>query len=409
MAACEFLNTDATEKAVNRIAEISDLRLKFAGLDGLLPKLPTPARAAAASRELEQLPRSTVDPELLVPLICLLVRHVPSARKANSERCIDAFARLDDHGKVANGGLLIDTFKPGREVVESIWGAVSRLREEDQIFAYAGLGPWLETSQIANALKLLVKLESDDPLVWIALLRRANELNMLRLVKESMEVLENGFIVSHLIERLAAELPLELVESIFQQEKSLDYSAEKAFRHLTYPAVGALAVRAAELGDMGLALDFLELRKGSYQSGDTSVERVYELAPKSWSERLVEYCEELHISDQPGALAKLIMKVPRKRRRALAELIVDKLSSRTIIGTDRMRIMRELEPVLNRLAKSAIASMWSSCLDRSSKLGREETLEDISCFASILVHHFGATAAQMLDDAMRIGGTDHWP
>src|SRR5207253_6435735 len=179
------------------------------------------------------------------------------------------------------------------------------------------------------------------------------------------------------------------------------------FRHLDYPAVGALAVRAAELGDMELALDFLELRKGSYQSGDTSVERVYELAPKSSSERLVEYSEKLYISDQPAALAKLIMKVPRKRRRALAELIVDKLSSRTSTGTDRMRIMGELEPELKRLPKSVIASMWSSCLDRSSKLGREKTLEDVSCFASILVHHFGPTAAQMLDHAMRIGGTDH--
>jgi hypothetical protein len=409
MAACEFLNTDATEKAVNRIAKISDLRLKFAGLDALLPKLPTPARAAAASRELEQLSRSTVDAELLVPLICLLVRHVPSARKANSERCIDAFMRLDDHGKVANGGLLIETFKPGREVVESIWAAVSGLQEEDQIFAYAGLGPWLETSQIANSLKLLVKLESDDPLVWTALLRRANELNMLRLVKESMDALQNGLIVSHLIERLAAELPLELVESILQQEKALDYSVEKAFRHLGYRAVGALAVRAAELGDMGLALDFMELRKASHESGDTTVERVYELAPKSWSERLVEYSEQLYIRDQPGALAKLIMKVPRKRQRALVELIVDKLSSRASTGTDRMRIMRELEPDLNRLPKSVIASMWSSCLDRSSKLGREETLEDVSCFASTLVHHFGPTAAQMLDEAIRIGGSDHWP
>jgi hypothetical protein len=317
--------------------------------------------------------------------------------------------QLEDFAKVANGGLLVEVFKPEFEIMDSIWAALSRLPEEDRVFAYAGLGPWLDSGHVASALKLLVKQEKYDAPVWIALLRRASQLEIARLVVESILSLETGIFGSKLIEQLAPELSLASLESISQYETSLDYTAAKAFRHLGSETLGALAVRAAELGDLDLTLAYLELRKGSRHSGDTSLERIYKVAPKSWSERLIEYSKQLYADEQPVALANLVMKLSRKRRTALVEHIFAKLSTGESISTDRMRIMRKLEPELKRLPTSVVASMWAGSLDRSSKLGRDHTLDDVGCFAPILVHHFGPKVAQTLDDAIRIGGTDHWP
>jgi len=217
---------------------------------------------------------------------------------------------------------------------------------------------------------------------------------------------ENRHIRSQLIEDTAPDLPLETLYSINARvESSLIFE-----EHVSLKGLGALAVRAAELGDMVLALSFLDRKGNSTFNGDRTLQDVYQLAPRSWINELIERAQELPPAVRSVALAELVNRVPRRRRRALVESIVESAASlRYAQNERRLDVIRMIEPELRRLPTSALVSIWTAAMRHSMEQGREEILVDVRAFAPTLISRLGPEIALKLDEAICLGGGDVWP
>ncbi len=198
-------------------------------------------------------------------------------------------------------------------------------------------------------------------------------------------------------------MPLETLYSAAERVEDAVFFAHSVF--------DALAVRATELGNKDLALRFLDWildwKEKARYGDDRTLERVYQLAPSSWSDVLIARAEKLNPSDRAIALVQLIDRIPRNQRRPLVESIV--ASAASLRGEERLRVIHVLEPELRRLPTSTVVSMWTDAMRRSSEGGREEVLIDVRAFARMLVSHFGPEIALKLDEAIRLAGGEFWP
>jgi hypothetical protein len=232
----------------------------------------------------------------------------------------------------------------------------------------------------------------------VALTRRASTLLDAELVRECLDAPSSKYLQRKLIVDTAPELPLEALAPVGALVD--DYSDK---------ALGALAVRAAELGDMNLTLRFLERKGEANPLADRTLQYVYRLAPSSWADALITHAEKLRPAEQALALVELIDRTPRKHRRALVESIVESAASlRLAQNGERLRVIHMLGGELRRLPKSEIVSKWTQAMHHSMH-SREEILIDVRAFAPTLVSHFGPEIALRLDEAIRLGGGEIWP
>ena len=407
VGASHFLTSTAKESALKRISEIANLGLRLVALEALLPELQEPTLTTAVSGEIENLPRWEANPKLFVPLMCLITRLAPSAASRYSEQLWRAFERLSTAGKVLNAGCMIEALGRAPEIMAIAWLSANQLKEEQKPAAFSELTPWMDRAQIEVALKLFVEQERTDEQSWVPLLRRASQLDLPGLITEALEEIGNEMISSDFIEAVAPSFTSNILSWISMRLEN----ADRRDRLISsFHALSSLALRAAELGKLDLALDFIRYRGSSRHSGDDTLERIFELAPASWADRLIEFSESLYESEQPVVLSKLVGKVGLQQRSTLIPSIFSKLlAARGITSETRLAVVRELAPYLMKLSKLEVASTWNACLEHSSEIGREEVFADVCGFAPILVHHFGSEVASKLADAITVGGTEHWP
>ncbi len=396
-AAAGLLDSSSKDLAAKRVAALDDAEARLSGLNSLLRHLPEPERERLALQELDRQAEWSYDPEFVVSAFGALALHVPKARRPPADQLIATFRRLPARSKVTFAGHLAGNADVAVQVMQEAFAAALRVPERDRPAAMVELASWLDPSQIANVL--------DDPetqgnaALTESLARRAAELRNAQLVVKCLSAEHNGSARSKLIAKVAPELRLDMLPAVatLEDESSL------------YQGLSALAVRAAELGDISLALHFLG-RKGSTRSGgDRTLETVYRLAPASSAALLIDRAREMRPSERASVLVELVGRVPARTRRPVIQSIVKDIQDRYTPSHERLHVMRALTPELTRLPISEIVSMWTSSLRQSATRGREEVLVDVLAFAPILAARFGREIALELDEAIRLGGVDSWP
>jgi hypothetical protein len=399
-AVAHLLDDGAKHEAYQRVAALDDIEARLAGLDALLPHLEESWRREAVSAELARKAEWAEDPELFVFAISALAPHAPEIVRPHLEGLVAAFGRLTPTAKLAFADRLANETDCAREIIDATLAAANELTEQERPSAIAELAPWLDPSQIAHAVSWL-SVHQDLHIVpaLVELIRRAAALGDTALVRECLGMPENRSTRSDLIEAVAPELPLETLSPAAVLEEPGGFKG-----------LGALAVRAAELGDMGLALSLLDQKGASRFSGDQTLERVYQLAPSSWVDTLIARAENFYPWERATALVGLVDRTPHTRRRALVESIVESAASLRVAQNEkRLHVIRALEPELRCLPASAVVSMWTNAMRCNAGYDREEVLIDIRAFAPTLVSHLGPEIVLKLDEAIRLGGREVWP
>ncbi len=131
-----------------------------------------------------------------------------------------------------------------------------------------------------------------------------------------------------IIQNTAPLLPIETLRFIH----GLVWDAGGFDGHLSSTALVDLAMRAAVLGDMNLALAFLDVKGENLSSNDRSIEEIYRLAPASFFAVLRERCRKAFPSDRASLLAALVGSVPDADRPSLIPEIVENRSCRNCPG-----------------------------------------------------------------------------
>jgi hypothetical protein len=402
-AVVHLLDDTAKDEAYRRVAAIDDTKARLAGLGQLLPHLEASRRWEAVTVELtrksEWAWEWSSDPETYIFAISVLAPVAPEAMRPHLEGVDAAFYWLGPWEKVEFAVLLMNEVGLAHEVIDETLAAIDELPEHRRTAAVALLAPWLDSSQIVYAMSWLADHQYlDIEPTLVALTRRASTLLDAELVRECLDAPSSKYLQRKLIVDTAPELPLEALAPVGALVD--DYSDK---------ALGALAVRAAELGDMNLTLRFLERKGEANPLADRTLQYVYRLAPSSWADALITHAEKLRPAEQALALVELIDRTPRKHRRALVESIVESAASlRLAQNGERLRVIHMLGGELRRLPKSEIVSKWTQAMHHSMH-SREEILIDVRAFAPTLVSHFGPEIALRLDEAIRLGGGEIWP
>jgi hypothetical protein len=402
-AVSHLLDDAVKDEAYRRVAAIDDTKARLSGLGELLPHLETSRRWEAVSveltRESEWSWEWSWEPETYIFATSVLAPAAPEAMRPHLESVDAAFDWLGPWEKV-EFAVLLNEADFAHEVIDEALAAVEELPKYRRPAAIALLAPWLDGSQIVRALSWLADHQDlDIEPALVALTTRASALRDADLVSECLNAPKSGFMLRKLIEDSAPELPLEALSPAGALVE--DHSGT---------ALGALAVRAAELGDMNLALRFLD-RKGEAGSiEDRTLQRVYQFAPSSWAEVLITRAEKIRPEERATALLELIDRTPRKQRRYLVESIVESAASLQLaLDGERLRVMHVLGPELRRLPISAIVAKWTQAMQHSSMYSRNEIFVDVRAFSPTLVSHFGSAIALRLDEAILLGGGEVWP
>jgi len=403
-AAAHLLDDAARHEAYQRVSAIDNVQARHAGLVILLPRLERHRRREAVRTEWARKSEWSEDSEDALWAIAVLASNAPDIVRPHLKNLDAAFDRLSPKSKAVFAILWTGGRDYTHPFIDKALIAVDELPEWERPYEIARLAPWLDPSQIAHVMSWLSvhqDLAIVPALAW--LIRRAAALGNAALVLELLGVPEDEVTLSELIEETAPELPLETLYSAAERVEDAVFFAHSVF--------DALAVRATELGNKDLALRFLDWildwKEKARYGDDRTLERVYQLAPSSWSDVLIARAEKLNPSDRAIALVQLIDRIPRNQRRPLVESIV--ASAASLRGEERLRVIHVLEPELRRLPTSTVVSMWTDAMRRSSEGGREEVLIDVRAFARMLVSHFGPEIALKLDEAIRLAGGEFWP
>jgi len=393
-AVAYLLDDAARHEAYQRVSVIDDVQMRLTGLGALLPHLEQRRRREAVLTELARKSEWSQEPEVFARAIAVLAPNAPDVVRPHLKDLAAAFDRLRPEMKVVFAGLLADGTDFAHELIEKALTAVDELPERERLDAIARLALWLDPLQITHVMSWLSvhqDLDIAPALAW--LIRRAAALGNATLVLELLDVPEDEFTRSELIEETAPKLPLETLSSAAA---------------LANGVLGALAIRATELGDKDLAFLFLDRKEEEAWYGeDRTLEHVYQLAPSSWADVLIARAEKLNSRDRAIALVQLIDRIPRNQRRPFVESIVE--SAASLWDEERLRVIHVLEPELRRLPTSTVVSMWTHAMRRSSEGRREEVLVAVRAFARTLVSHFGPEIALKLDVAIRLVGGEFWP
>lgn len=172
----------------------------------------------------------------------------------------------------------------------------------------------------------------------------------------------------------------------------------------------AIALRAAELGEIQLALELLEELSGMHPEWSKFAPAVLAAAPRSSTETLLTYARGLGPGERFIALAALVPKVNRSQRPPLVlEAFANARGWTGASSEVRVDVLRRLLPILTTLPQSIITQVWSILLSDSKERTREEVLTDIRGMAALLCSRFGYSVAPLLDDAIALGARPRWP
>jgi hypothetical protein len=394
--AARFLDKAAKTSTLGRVQKIADFALRVIGLEAILPEVPPTSRERAVTKELNSAPQWSGDPKTFLTILSILIPFIHDKTRLR-EKAVKAFLDIDIEAQISLAGLVQDACKPELETVGVAFAAVEQLPDEQKPEAIVQISPWLDESQVQHFVNCLEDIRCDDTEVWRNLLWRACEIGRAQHVLTCLSSIENTFFRSDLLVELAPLLPLDIVSVLAMTERDSDAQG-----------LGALAVRAAELGDIPMAISLLKKRGGYRSSSDNTLERIYELARADSADILIEFANTLYESERPLLLSKLVPRLSRKSRKKLVCSILRMLSSDEG-RLDRPKVVEALMPDLKNLPKESILRTWTAALTGSSKRGRKEVFTDATTFAPLLVHHFGKKVALDLDRAISVGGADHWP
>jgi hypothetical protein len=382
-----LLDNTARYTAYQRISAVNDVQTRFVGLDVLLPYFGQHKRREAVITEMNRESEWSKEPETFVIAIAVLAQYAPLIVRPLIKNLVAVFGKLEPWTKVTLAGPLVGGTDFAHEILEEALTAVDDLPEPERPKAITQLAPLLDYLQIVHVMGWLrIHQDLNIASAIAGLIRRAAALDDAWLILKLLGVPENERSRSELIEETASELPLEALAP-----------AAALIEDSPFEVLGALAVRAAQLGDMHLALHFLDQKGNNTFGGDRTLERVYRLAPNSWVNVLRERAEKLFPYKRATALLQLIDKIPRSKRRPLVESIVDSAASTQHGNLD---VIYALEPELRQLPTSAIVSMWTDAMRHSSEEGRERVLAGVRAFAPTLVWHLGPEIALKLDQAI---------
>jgi hypothetical protein len=261
-------------------------------------------------------------------------------------------------------------------------------------WASGALAPLLDAPQLARIVSALT--ESDcryDSTVWAATqcAIRASEIDKIDLAIASLTRLPEGALSSPIVDA-ASRLSLPVLWGLVNRTSG---DVEEA----------AVAESAAAQGDHILALHLLEGMDASTWR-DKALVSVAELAQPSWVEDLLPEMRKLPEWDRAEALAALLPHIAPEHRSALVNEIVEC----NFLSVDRgQRIMAAISTELAQLPPKKLAQLWTRRMHTYSFGGRQDVLVNAAAFASTLIEAFGADLAPMLDDAIRLGASDHWP
>jgi hypothetical protein len=171
-----------------------------------------------------------------------------------------------------------------------------------------------------------------------------------------------------------------------------------------------IALRAAELGEIQLALELLEEVSGMHPEWSQFAPAVLAAAPRSSTEILLTYVRGLGTGERFIALAALISKVSRPQQPQLVlEAFANAHGWTGASAEVRVDVLRRLQPILTTLPQSIITQVWSTLLSGSKDRERSEVLTDIRGMATVLCTRFGHGVAPLLDDAIALGARPRWP
>jgi hypothetical protein len=395
-----LLDDAGRHKLYQRVASL-DIYARLTCLDALLPHLEESKRRESVSTEISRKAEWSQDPEIFVMAICALAPNAPEVVRPHLDGLTEAFNRLEPSAKVTFAGLLAERTDFAREwIIDEAFETADNLDEWEKVGAITQLAPWLSPPLISHAVEWLSARQKIDIRPALAgLIRRAITLDDRARVFECLRASKNTYSLSDIIEEVAPELPWE----------SLSMAADLLLA-TNSNGLGALAVRAAELGDMDLTLTLLDRKGNNTHSGDLTLPLIYQLSPLSCANILIDRAQELRPGDRARALVEMVNRVPRNRRRTLVESIVECAGS--LWGAqngERLRVIRAIEPELCRLPTSAVVSIWTEAMRRSVEKGREEVLVDVRAFTPMLISRFGPEIALKLDEAVCLGGGEVWP
>lgn len=294
--------------------------------------------------------------------------------------------------------MLTQNGRAASELLEEAFLAACRLPGRERPAAIADLATELTASQLAIAIDDLA--ETSKGVVTGPLLDRAVELGDAALVTKCVSAEANNFTRSRLIERIAPWLELDLLPHVAPLEEA----------EASQEGMGSLAVRAAELGDISLALEFLDRKGSTTFSGDRTIESIYRAAPAASADLLIERAGRMRPAERATALVELVGRLPIKKRKPVIESILS--GAKELIGArdeQRLEVIRSLAPELARFPVSGLISIWTNYLAQSASQGREEVLVDVRAFAPILVASLGEDVALGLDESIRFAGVVCWP
>jgi hypothetical protein len=227
------------------------------------------------------------------------------------------------------------------------------------------------------------------------LARRALRLGDDQLVLDCLAGKGDVYRIEDAIASVANDLPQHLIDPV------AEIAGEDG------DALGALARRAAVLGDGDLALTLLD------RSPDRGLaDRVAELAPLVPDATVPALVDRARRAGHGAAraLTALVDRVPRSERsRLVSDAVAAAGELRFAMAETRVRLLHQLTPELARLPAAELVRLWSDALGRSGGLGREEVLCDVRGFAPALLRRLGSEVAIALDDAIVVAGGDHWP
>jgi hypothetical protein len=393
-AAAAFLSPVALGEAYELVCTIENAQTRLSGLNALIRHLPKRRRKVAAAAELARKSEWIRDWDAAVFAAHIFAADAAELVRSEVKNIDLMFACADAWMKILCADS-ISLVTGSREPIGKALEAVDEIEGGARCDAIQSLAPRLDAEQIRDALGLLSRIQNEDLVPALAaLIERAAALQDSWLIHDCLGAVENSFTRSELIEEVAPSLPIDVV---YQLRGDAKHNSD---------CQAALAVRAAELGDLYLMFSLLDEKGRSFASDERTYELVYRSAPISDLEALVKYTEKVWPFQRVEALLQLVGRVHVSRRRGLVNTILDSIQSENMRG--RVETFRALEPELNRMPASEIFSRFGESMRIRAQAGREEVLVDLRAFAPTLVSHFGREVAVKLDDAICLGAQDVW-
>jgi hypothetical protein len=280
--------------------------------------------------------------------------------------------------------------------VQDVFNAAVRLPKAKRGAKIAEIAAWLDSTQIERGLECLTENADGWIAALTALLQRSAALCDLELIERIINRVDNKFMRRDLIRDVAEHLPASALPLALAHAEHHDSS------------IGALAVRAARLGEAEILMSMLDSM--TWANNMDAIEQVYRFAQEHLLERLMARAEAARPGERARALAEVVPRIADDRRQALVEKVVrDSFDLRMAQNPKRLRILRTLEAELSTLPTQALAKLWAEAMRDSAKSSREEVMVDVRGFARPLVAHFGPSVSSELDDAIQVGGRDEWP